>query len=301
MAGRGLLFITAVQFVDIPVMAAYLVLIAPIFVVINLIVDLLYLNRRSRACAYSAPGAGSERPAPGTQHEHWSPRPRPPQPPHCAVRAARLLDSDLLHGFSARRSPCSRPWSLAIPDRRASLRPCDRAAEPFDPATLNLMDGFSRPTEPTRSTGNVLAGTDAQGARPLLGHPSTARGCRCWSVRGGRLRRGARRHRARADRRLSRAAGDSPISVISPTCGPRLPGDPGGAADFGVFQGGAGGAATRAAIYVLILLAIGLSDWVQYAHGVRGRHRAQQGIRAGRARDPSVPAPTILLRHIPPT
>jgi len=38
----GLLFITAVQFVDVPVMAAYLVLIALIFVVINLIVDLLY-------------------------------------------------------------------------------------------------------------------------------------------------------------------------------------------------------------------------------------------------------------------
>lgn len=40
--GVGLLFITAIQFVDIPVMAAYLVLIALIFVVINLIVDLLY-------------------------------------------------------------------------------------------------------------------------------------------------------------------------------------------------------------------------------------------------------------------
>jgi ABC-type dipeptide/oligopeptide/nickel transport system permease component len=40
--GVGLLFITAIQFVDIPVMSAYLVLIALIFVVINLIVDLLY-------------------------------------------------------------------------------------------------------------------------------------------------------------------------------------------------------------------------------------------------------------------
>lgn len=40
--GMGLLFIQAVQFVDIPVMAAYLCLIALIFVVINLIVDLLY-------------------------------------------------------------------------------------------------------------------------------------------------------------------------------------------------------------------------------------------------------------------
>jgi peptide/nickel transport system permease protein len=41
--GMGLLFIQAVQFADIPVMAAYLCLIALIFVVINLVVDLLYL------------------------------------------------------------------------------------------------------------------------------------------------------------------------------------------------------------------------------------------------------------------
>jgi peptide/nickel transport system permease protein len=40
--GMGLLFIQAVQFADIPVMAAYLCLIALVFVIINLVVDLLY-------------------------------------------------------------------------------------------------------------------------------------------------------------------------------------------------------------------------------------------------------------------
>jgi peptide/nickel transport system permease protein len=40
--GMGSLFIQAVQFADIPVMAAYLCLTALVFVVINLIVDLLY-------------------------------------------------------------------------------------------------------------------------------------------------------------------------------------------------------------------------------------------------------------------
>ena len=40
--GMGLLFIQAVQFADIPVMAAYLCLIGLIFVVINLAVDMLY-------------------------------------------------------------------------------------------------------------------------------------------------------------------------------------------------------------------------------------------------------------------
>jgi peptide/nickel transport system permease protein len=40
--GMGFLFIQAVQFADIPVMAAYLCLISLIFVVVNLVVDLLY-------------------------------------------------------------------------------------------------------------------------------------------------------------------------------------------------------------------------------------------------------------------
>jgi peptide/nickel transport system permease protein len=40
--GMGLLFIQAVQFADVPVMAAYLCLIALVFVVINLSVDMLY-------------------------------------------------------------------------------------------------------------------------------------------------------------------------------------------------------------------------------------------------------------------
>ena len=41
--GIGLLFINAVQFVDIPVMAAYLMMISVMFVGINLIVDILYV------------------------------------------------------------------------------------------------------------------------------------------------------------------------------------------------------------------------------------------------------------------
>ena len=40
--GVGLLFIDAIQFVDVPVMAAYLLLISLVFVTINLIVDILY-------------------------------------------------------------------------------------------------------------------------------------------------------------------------------------------------------------------------------------------------------------------
>ena len=51
--GLGALFIQAVQFVDIPVMAAYLMFVALIFVIVNLSVDLLYfaLDPRLRGAA----------------------------------------------------------------------------------------------------------------------------------------------------------------------------------------------------------------------------------------------------------
>jgi peptide/nickel transport system permease protein len=54
--GMGLLFIQAVTFADIPVMAAYLCLIALIFVVINLVVDLLYFVIDPRLRVGSAGG-----------------------------------------------------------------------------------------------------------------------------------------------------------------------------------------------------------------------------------------------------
>lgn len=54
--GVGALFINSVQYVDVPVMAAYLMMIALVFVIINLIVDLLYyaVDPRLRADRASA-------------------------------------------------------------------------------------------------------------------------------------------------------------------------------------------------------------------------------------------------------
>ena len=40
--GLGLLFLDSIRYVDIPVMSVYLVLIALLFVLVNLVVDLLY-------------------------------------------------------------------------------------------------------------------------------------------------------------------------------------------------------------------------------------------------------------------
>ncbi|MCZ0736797.1 ABC transporter permease [Phreatobacter sp. AB_2022a] len=54
--GLGALFVNAVQFVDIPVMAAYLMFVAFVFVVTNLVVDLLYfaLDPRLRGAGAAA-------------------------------------------------------------------------------------------------------------------------------------------------------------------------------------------------------------------------------------------------------
>ena len=69
--GMGLLFIQAVQFADIPVMAAYLCLIALIFVVINLVVDLLYFAVDPRLRVETNRPARTDRRtlSPGNVHE----------------------------------------------------------------------------------------------------------------------------------------------------------------------------------------------------------------------------------------
>ena len=50
--GMGLLFIQSVQFADIPVMAAYLVMVSLLFVTINFFVDLLYVRVDPRIRIY---------------------------------------------------------------------------------------------------------------------------------------------------------------------------------------------------------------------------------------------------------
>lgn len=57
--GVGLLFLESIQFVDIPVMSVYLVLIGFVFVVINLIVDLLYFAVDPRIRSGTAAGTGA--------------------------------------------------------------------------------------------------------------------------------------------------------------------------------------------------------------------------------------------------
>ncbi|NBN79968.1 ABC transporter permease subunit [Microvirga tunisiensis] len=77
---------------------------------------------------------------------------------------ARAWDSDIAYSF--RRSPVAIlativSLAIIIP---AVLAPWIAPYDPFNPASLNLMDGFTPPGEPNAFTGNVyLLGTDNQG------------------------------------------------------------------------------------------------------------------------------------------
>ena len=227
-----------------------------------------------------------------------APTPTPIAAPRGAL--ARLLDSDLFHSFI--RSPITVLSALVVLAilAVALLAPVIAPQNPFDPATLNLMDGFTRPMQANEFTGNVYwLGTDAQGrdlfsailygARVsiLVGFAAVAFA----AVLGITLGLVAGYRGGWVDSLIMRVA-DVQLSFPAILVALLI---------FGVFKGVVPPALhDKAAIYVLIL-AIGLSDWVQYARTVRSSTLAERNkeyVQA--ARVIGVPAPTILLRHILP-
>lgn len=77
---------------------------------------------------------------------------------------ARIWDSDIAWSF--RHSPVAMVAALVALSIifSALFAPVIAPHDPFNPATLNLMDGFSRPMEANSISGNVyLLGTDNQG------------------------------------------------------------------------------------------------------------------------------------------
>lgn len=79
-------------------------------------------------------------------------------------RLRRMLDSDLFYAF--RRSPVALISTLvaSVLILAAVFAPLVATSNPFDPATLNLMNGFTPPMEPNAFTGeSFFMGTDDQG------------------------------------------------------------------------------------------------------------------------------------------
>ena len=213
---------------------------------------------------------------------------------------ARLLDSDIFHSFI--RSPITVLSAMVVLAIlvAALLAPVIAPQNPFDPATLNLMDGFTRPMQANEFTGNVYwLGTDAQGrdlfsailygsrVSLLVGFAAVAFA----AVLGITLGLVAGYRGGWVDSLIMRVA-DVQLSFPAILVALLI---------FGVFKGVVPPALhDKAAIYVLVL-AIGLSDWVQYARTVRSSTLAERNkeyVQA--ARVIGVPASAILLRHILP-
>ena len=217
-----------------------------------------------------------------------------------AGRVARAWDSDIAYSF--RKSP------LAIVAAAVSLliilaavfAPWIAPHDPFNPATLNLMDGFTPPMEPNQFTGNTYwLGTDNQGrdvfstilygARISLfvGFMAVAFAM----VLGITLGLIAGYRGGWVDSLLMRVA-DVQLTFPSILLALLI---------FGVARGFIPPAYREAMAIWVLIVAIGLSEWVQYARVVRGAtmvEKSKEYVQAARVIG-AHPA-KILIRHILP-
>lgn len=220
--------------------------------------------------------------------------------PAAPTRMRRALDSDLFYAF--KRSPVamvSAAVSLLL-ILSAVLAPLIAPTNPFDPASLNLMNGFTAPMAPNAFTGETfLMGTDDQGRDVFstilygmrislfVGFAAVLFAV----VLGIILGLLAGYFGGWTDTFIMRTA-DVQLTFPSILVAMLI---------FGIAKG-----ITpieyrdQMAIWVLIL-AIGLSDWVQFARVVRGATLVEKGkdyVSAARliGRRPY----TIMLRHILP-
>ena len=205
-------------------------------------------------------------PRPGPENHE---APAPPPPPAWRRRLGEALESDLAYAFC--RSPVAIISALVVGliVFAAVFAPLIAPHDPFDPASLNLMDGFSRPMTPNEFTRNLYwLGADDQGrdvfsailygsrislfvgfAAVLL---SAAMGVGLGLVagyRGGWL-----------DAVIMRIA-DVQLSFPSILIALLI---------YGVARGFIPPTEREAAAVWVLILAIGLSEWVQYARAVRG-------------------------------
>ena len=212
----------------------------------------------------------------------------------------RIWDSDVAASF--RRSPVaivSGVVALVIV-LAALLAPWIEPTNPYDPSSLNLMDGFTPPMEPNAFTGNTyLMGTDNQGrdvfstilygARiSLFVGVSAVLLAMALGISAGLV---AGYRGGWVDAVLMRVA-DVQLSFPSILIALLI---------FGVARGIIPPTQREAMAIWVLIVAIGLSDWVQFARVVRGATMVEKGkeyVQA--ARVIGVSPLRILIRHILP-
>lgn len=219
---------------------------------------------------------------------------------HQKFLIARAWDSDIAHSF--RRSPLTMTaaFLVVLIIGSAVLAPYIAPHDPFNPATLNLLDGFTPPMEPNAFTGNTYwLGTDDQGRDVFsailygsrislfVGFAAVVFAM----VLGVSLGLLAGFLGGWLDTIIMRVA-DVQLSFPSILIALLI---------FGIAQGFiAPQHREEMAIWVLIV-AIGLSDWVQFARTVRGAtlvERNKEYVQA--ARVIGLPPVLIMIRHVLP-
>jgi len=213
---------------------------------------------------------------------------------------ARAWDSDVMWSF--RHSPLAivaAAVTLVIV-LAAAFAPWLAPFNPYDPSSLNLMDGFTPPGEPNAFTGNVYPlGTDNQGRDVLSTILYGARislfvgvsAVLFAMVLGISLGLIAGWRGGWVDSLLMRIA-DVQLSFPSILIALLI---------FGVARGFIPPAYRETMAIWVLIVAIGLSDWVQFARVVRGATMVEKGkeyVQA--ARLIGVHPVRILLRHILP-
>jgi len=223
-----------------------------------------------------------------------------PAPSRAPGRLARMWDSDLAYAF--RSSPVTVVATLVgLAIVLAALSaPLIAPYDPFDPVSLDLSDGFSPPMQPNEITGKVFwLGSDAQGrdifsailygsrVSLLVGAASVlfslVLGVGLGLVAGyvgGRI--GALIMRV-ADIQLS-----FPAILVALLV-------------FGVARGLIPPAAQEKATLGVLVIAIGLSNWAQYARTVRGSTLVEKNkVYVDAARLIGLKAWPVMLKHVLP-
>jgi len=243
----------------------------------------------------TTPGRGSNpNPVAGDAPAHTGPAPRP------RSWTFRAWDSDIAYSF--RTSPVAIIAGLVALTVivMAVLAPWIAPYNPYDPAQLNLMDGFMPPMEESPFTGNVYwLGTDNQGRDVFSTILYGARislfvgfaAVLFAMVLGITLGLIAGYRGGWVDSLLMRVA-DVQLSFPSILIALLI---------FGVARGFIPPAYRETMAIWVLIVAIGLSDWVQYARVVRGATMVEKGKEYVQAARVIGAHPVkILVRHILP-
>ena len=213
---------------------------------------------------------------------------------------ARMLDSDFVFAFKASPVAVASTVVSLLMIGAALLAPVLAVQDPFNPAGLNLMDGMTPPNRANEFTGNrFLLGTDPQG-RDMLS--AVLYGTRVSLLVGA------------ASVIFSAGVGVF-LGLVAGYIGGRTEAIIMRIADiqlsfpailiallvFGVARGIIPPSKQEDATLLLLILAIGLSNWAQYTRTVRGStlvEKNKEYVQAARVigRSPLV----IMVRHILP-